>query len=611
MPSAQKDKLVTGRSLVEDVLAKEMVREIWTGNFEKAIPISIQNFDLTAMLPAVFFMFRWGHRRGKGKFLEVFSQGVEDGATNKKKACSISRVADVLSRTPSLQGFTGQAETAILGDLLLCFCLENSKRALGREEQIQRVAPVHYLSSWVDLPEKVADLRFVPEMLVAMLADQKDDYVEKTAEGKRSRFPVGKQFVDNTLIQAFHSGIHIAGDVASDVHSDYFEETTQLGVDQLLMVRLAQQIGESPDKLRGSGGEKISNQRPIADLAAHHFSEDIRRFIRTYAPIMPRQTLVALLESCISIGMTTIMGSVVELMLDWGETGYLIPKKEQYPPQFFVDASCGADSSVRILAEQSFDEFLRRLGRFPVVLMVARILDWTARNNKKIKEQGISTRPYATEWLNLLGELLMGRHDLSGRIEDNIGEKLESLSEKLESEYPEILEVCQRLPKNTHPVWPMAEQIVMMMGRGGGYGNLIKCMDSCLLIDRPNGLAAKRRVRDIDGGSRKTRESRGLVLTDSVLDYLVHLHLLNSSGNGGQRRLSFAGFIKIIRDRYGFFVDQEPPGMTISNDLLHRNRAVLERRLRDLGLLVGVNDAEAMKHIQGRFTSKDSENADD
>ena len=41
--------------------------------------------------------------------------------------------------------------------------------------------------------------------------------------------------------------------------------------------------------------------------------------------------------------------------------------------------------------------------------------------------------------------------------------------------------------------------------------------------------------------------------------------------------------------------------MTISNALLQRNRMVLERRLRDLGLLVGVNDAERMKRLQPRF----------
>jgi len=39
----------------------------------------------------------------------------------------------------------------------------------------------------------------------------------------------------------------------------------------------------------------------------------------------------------------------------------------------------------------------------------------------------------------------------------------------------------------------------------------------------------------------------------------------------------------------------------ISNELLRLNRIVLERRLRDLGLLVGVNDAEAMKCLRPRF----------
>ena len=41
--------------------------------------------------------------------------------------------------------------------------------------------------------------------------------------------------------------------------------------------------------------------------------------------------------------------------------------------------------------------------------------------------------------------------------------------------------------------------------------------------------------------------------------------------------------------------------MTISNEVLGRNRATLERRLRDLGLLLGVNDAEQMKRLTPRF----------
>ena len=59
--------------------------------------------------------------------------------------------------------------------------------------------------------------------------------------------------------------------------------------------------------------------------------------------------------------------------------------------------------------------------------------------------------------------------------------------------------------------------------------------------------------------------------------------------------------MRILRERYGFYIDIAPPGMTISNELLWLNRSVLERRLRDLGLLIGVNDAEAMKQLKSRF----------
>ena len=169
---------VTPRSIVDAVLGRGMTREIWTGNYEKALPVSVQDFDLTAVLPAVFYMFRFGHRRGKGKFLETFGSDAET-ARERRKAATIERVATKLAETEWFEGFQDETARAILGDLLLCFCLENTKRALGRLEQVQRVAPAHYMASWVDLPDSVGHLRYVPEMIVAMLADQKGDHVRQ------------------------------------------------------------------------------------------------------------------------------------------------------------------------------------------------------------------------------------------------------------------------------------------------------------------------------------------------------------------------------------------------------------------------------------------------
>ena len=98
---------------------------------------------------------------------------------------------------------------------------------------------------------------------------------------------------------------------------------------------------------------------------------------------------------------------------------------------------------------------------------------------------------------------------------------------------------------------------------------------------------------------------RSLALTDPVLDYLVHRLLLRTGGGSGTRWLSFNGFIAALQERYGFFVDASPPGMSVSNDLLQLNRAYLDRRLRDLGLLVSVNDAEAMKRLTPRFSPRE------
>ena len=66
-----------------------------------------------------------------------------------------------------------------------------------------------------------------------------------------------------------------------------------------------------------------------------------------------------------------------------------------------------------------------------------------------------------------------------------------------------------------------------------------------------------------------------------------------------------------MHKRYGLCVDTAPPGMTISNDFLQTNRTILERRLRDLGLLVGVNDAEAMKRLRPRFDLGEDEHGVD
>jgi len=592
------------RAIVDDVLGRGMTREIWTGNYEKALPVSVHDFDLTAVLPAVFYMFRFAHRRGKGKFLETFG-GNSGTARERRRAATIDRVAGILSQTTGFDGFDGETERAILGDLLLCFCLENARRALGRKEQIQRVAPAHYMASWIDLPENVANLRYVPETIVAMLADENGDYVTQTPQEKKIWFPVGRSMEENLLLRAFHHGVRREGGLANR-KGDRFDEAAEVGLDQLLMIRLAQKLGEAPDKLRGksSGGDKISNQRPIAELAAHHFSEDIRHFVRAYASVIPRHAFVEMLESCMAVGLTTIVTSVINLLFEWAETGQIRTRCEQRPGELFVDCSHGVNRLLRSVAEQSMDDFMRRIERFPVVLMALRLLDHGVRYDRKLRKLKAGVRPYAAEWLNLLGDVLFERREEARAVLDDLDRKAFQLADALDEEYPESARILRNDRAFPNPVWRVAEALTSLQR----HIFVVPFLDSVLHTVYPNGIASKRRAtRTMADGQRRRCEVRSIVFSDAVLDYLVHLHVLPTGRKSGYRPLSFKDFLETLHQRYGFCVDRAPPGITASNDLLQENRAVLERRLRDLGLLVGVNDAEAMKHLKPRFEPSDGD----
>ena len=604
------------RTIVREVLPRRMADDIWSARYDRALPISFNAFELSAVLPAVLYMFRFGQRRGRGEFLKTFAP---DGgsARDRKRAVTVERVAEKLASRPDLDGFDGDLGTAMLGDLLLCFGLENIKHDLGRDKQVQRVAPAHYMASWVDLPASVTHLRYVPEMMVAMLANQSGDYVERTEVGERTWFAVARapgEIADanpggadglaagarNLLLEAFSQGITRRAHAADRGPDPFDEEDDSVGLDQLLMIRLAQQIGAAPDKPRGKESAQISNQRPIAERAAEHFSEDIRRFVKSYAGVVPRHAFVDLLESCVATGMTAILTSVIEILFAWSETGDVPQRQDQRPASLFVDCSKGVDRRLRGLAEQSLDDLMRRVERIPAVLMMLRLLDYAARDNRAIKREGIQTRPYATVWLNLLGALLHGRHGEASFIHRTMDDNCEKLADALRETYPDAADTLQDERSEQNPIRRLALSLTPLLG-SNARGNTISMVDSTLHIDRPNGLAQKRKTTRGAGGGRRQREVRALVFTESVLDYLVHLLLLPSGSKPGIQRLSLRDFLAKIRRRYGFYVDAAPPGMAISNELLHANRAVLERRLRDLGLLVGVNDAEAMKRLQPRF----------
>lgn len=336
------------KEIVQEVLTPKAAKELWSTVYLPALPVTPQDFALGGLIPAILYMMRWGHRRGQGRF--VRKHGVSPAEGGKPIATVAGVASNLAADTAHLAGFDGEVERAILGDLLLAFVLENKKHAPGRDEQVQRAFPTHYFASWIDLPEHVANFRGVPEMIVALLARQ-DAGKTLAQQGSRGHFAVGAGFERNLLLSLFGAGTTVQGQTdsqADSLTSDTFLEETPIGVDQLLTVRLAQSLGEAPQKMRGESPD-IPNQRPLASRAAETFHNDFNVFLRAYGRVAPRQSLLPMLEACIAVGLTGIYLSTAGILLEWSRTGSVPTKNGQRNWPLLVDCSMSGDWDLRRL----------------------------------------------------------------------------------------------------------------------------------------------------------------------------------------------------------------------------------------------------------------------
>jgi hypothetical protein len=577
-----------------------MTAQVWTSTYTPVFPFTPQGFSVGALLPMVLYLFRWGHRRGRGKFASTFTSPIG--------APTIRSVADRLAQEPTLSGFEDGTARSILGDVLLTSALENKRHKEGREEQVQRCFPSHYYASWIDLPQSAAHLRGVPEMITALVNDQSEgEIVEPFRE--RGRHRVGSRVQDNDLLKAFASGVTTGGEHKSNTRSDQFDEAVPLALDQLVMVRMAQLCGEAPPKAVGKGEPgPISNQRSIATAASERFREDLLVFFDCYGRdnVTPRASLLGMLESCFAVGLSTIILSTAAIMSRWGEDGQ-VDSQAMFP--VFCDCSDAADIGLRDLSEQSGNLVRQTFTRLPATLMHARLLDFWVRHKSDAKDDGLPPRsPDATIWLGLLGEFVTGTHEEASDADKAFRSHVSELREACNAE-PDVEDfsalLAPKVDKGEGGRF-LAEVLSKAAQKEVGGDKLYQTLTSALMTDETNGLARRRKIV-ISGkrasGQRRSVDALSFILTNTVLEYLVHRHLRHNGKGRKPRPLSFPDFLIILRERYGFYVDRSPPNMAIPNDALARNRRLLERRLRDLGLLVGVNDAERMKKLKARYRS--------
>lgn len=584
---------MSAKTAIEEVFTKPLADLIWTANTLTVYPATLQSFAVGSVLPAVFYMFRRGHRRGRGRFQDTFSPGP-------KMRPNIFSAAGRLSQEAKwFEGFNTELAKDILGDLLLCDALENKGHAEGHHVEVQRAFPVHFFASWLDLPPSVGHLRFVPEMLVALLVDQPGGL--KLDQAAAGDFSVGCLPRENLFFRVFARGVDFGANLA-DLRADSASEDERYSVEELLMIRIAQACNQAPERLKATRGAslEIQNLAPLAAASAGIFRDDLSAFLRYYGGTIPRRALTPMVETLIGLGICHTLLASWKCVLAWERAGVVPERNEQRPFPMLVDASSGSNTRLRGLSEQSIEEMVRFLDEATTALTMVRILDAKGRADRVLKDSR-PTGPDSGGWLNQLGAVRFGRHERSEVILNDLSEKLNTLADRLEEEplEGEALAILRSPSRIEDPVRVLAEAICSLMGEKLLRSRYLQFFDAALMANEPHGLTRKRRVsRVLLGGKRKMMDARSLVLSDTLLEALVHVHLAQAGG-----RLSYSEFLGGLRRRYGLCVCEAPPGLAASGEDLERNRAILERRLRDLGLLAGVNDAESMKYLRPRYHS--------
>ncbi len=574
----------TYKTRLQAVFGKPWCEQVLTGDYRPAVPFSIQDVDITATLPAVFYLSRYVQRRGKGRLAEVFG-----------KDPSVASVAGQLAGTNHFRGFEDETTRHILGDLLMGFCLENRSRSEDKQEPLRRALPTHYFAGWLDLPERSVNLRYVPETIVAMLAGQNGPVVTDSPADDPTPFPVGRRFRENLLLKPFLRGVKPAG-LLGDTSGDQFDEVTPVTVPEWLTVRLAEALGQPPRPLSASaGGAAIPNQQPLACLAAP-LREDLEVFMAAYGETMPRGVLINLLDAALAVGLSTILTGTAVALTTWTRDGRLPSQPPRLP--VLVDASNGLDPALKRASKKVFEAQSSLLAEVPVSLMVLRLLDAEISALAVPSESLPAQMPHGDAYLNFLGDVLYGRHPASGDVLKALAEKAARVAELWAEDEPQLARdlrpAAQRPPHEL--VWRLARVLTAMRGRKQS-AKWFELLDACFLCNHPCGLVMKPAAA---ASGRTRRETRHPILTDAMLDYLVHLWVAYQQRK--RQPPTVEGFFRWLRDRYGLYVHELHPSQApVPMNLLEKNRQWTEDRLRDLGLFVSVSDAESVKRLLARF----------
>lgn len=360
-----------------------------------------------------------------------------------------------------------------------------------------------------------------------------------------------------------------------------------------------------------SGGDRFA---PVCIGSADLMAEDIQRLL-FYKRHMPRSVMVEYLKVLLTFHLALYHLRLLKLLPAWqkleganslcAESACPMKPRAQREPQgdcpyklgLFVDLSGSAESSTAALAERSADGYFRRIPTFIRAYFMAKKLDefgeFLLSRGKLIRT--ISKPITVGEVFTLQGEPFREEREkyFNGRLrelvdslrddENGLDDRTQQLLTLGLSDFETYIEILVTLRGDFHRDF------------------VIKSFDATMLKNKPGALLAQ---------PRASKSSRRFTLESRLLEVLLQIVVLRPGGDQGYftGEMRIDDLLSLLRERYGLYIDQLPPGEGFSAPTIDERKALRSNvqaftgRLREIGFYRDLSDAYVTQTVVPRYT---------
>lgn len=422
------------------------------------------------------------------------------------------------------------------------------------------------------------------------------------------------------LYQMLHHARHLAGHKAIEHLKGFFfdgfdkltrelNDKTLTDIETATLLHFLSQRKDTADTR--AGGDRFA---PVCIGSADLMAEDIQRLL-FYKPFMPRSVMVEYLKVLLSFHLALYHLRLLKLLPAWqkleganslcSQSACPMKPREQSEPQgdcpyklgLFVDLSGSAESSTAALAERSADGYYRRIPSFVRAYFVAKKLDefseHLVRRGKLIRPlnsvvsvgelYGLQGVPFAEDRDKFFGERLAGLLESLSEGDAGLDAEVEAITKMGLSDFETYIEILVALRGAFHRKY------------------IIESLDATTLKNKSGALLAQTRARNAP---------RRFALESRLLEVLLQIAVLRPGGDQGYftGEMRIDDLLSFLRERYGLYIDQLPPGEGFSVPTIDERKALRSNvqaftgRLREIGFYRDLSDAYVTQTVVPRYT---------